>query len=366
MGAMTEMAPSPFGTGNVTEAEIEGAIEEVWGDENPRIIFNHKWQTQMGMPRSDPKEQDLWTASDGRMILTIQRGYLYNPFTKEHVKKSIPFGILPRRIQAVVNALVIRNPGLRDIPIGEDFTPFLRKQLGQAWGHGGAAGNIATAKEQFMRMLSSHYRYYAIGEKRGILYDPVKMIEACDFYYDREHGEQAPRMIRVTKPYLDSLYEKNGSAIPVDLNAILRISAPLDYDVYSWLTLRVYGLVRDGKAKSNAISNKSLRLQLGQSHVPQFKFNQDFRGAITRLRNNRVYPGMKIEETASGWVVYASRLAVQRNLFEGCAIPPATPVDDPSEDALPPTGEDYTELNLKTQTITKKIAGKTTVTSYSL
>jgi hypothetical protein len=204
-----------------------------------------------------------------------------------------------------------------------------------------------------MRMLASHYRYYAIGEKRGILYDPVKMIEACDFYYDKERGEQAPRMIRVSKPYLDSLYEKGARAVPVDLSAIVQITAPLDYDVYSWLTLRVYGLVRAGKVKSNPISNYALRLQLGQSHVPQFKFNQDFRDAIGRLRAKNVYPGMRVEETPTGWVVYASRLAVQGKLFEGC--------DAPLVD-VPPVGDDFSSLNLKTRTLTTKINGKVAVT----
>jgi hypothetical protein len=316
MGAITEMAPLPFGV-SPSDEELGALAQQVWGDDafdDPRIVFNHKWQTQIGMPMSEPGELDLWTRTDGRMVLTIQRGYIINPFTQKAVKMRIPFGIWPRREQAIINALVLRRKGLREIPVGEDFTPFLRKQLGKSYQMtGGATGNILAAKEQFMRMLASHYRYYVAREKSGVLYNPSRMIEACDFYYG-DDGEQAPRIIRVSQEYAESLYEKSHRAVPVDLDGLLKIRSPLAHDAYSWLTLRVFSLRK--KSVPVDIPDKALWRQFGWNYPEMRWFRRDFRKAIEFIQKE-VYRDLRIELTDKGWRLWPGKLAIQEKLFPG-------------------------------------------------
>jgi Plasmid encoded RepA protein len=315
MGAITEPARTPFGG---EDQQTLDDFEQFWGREaldNPMIGFNHYWNTSLGLPYRNPGMIDLWVRKDGNLIFTMRNGHAIKPDSDDMVLQGYPYGIWPRRLQAVINAEIVRSRGQREIYVGPGFTSYFRKKLGINM-TGGKTGSIARAKEQMVRMSSATYRFFVRGERSGFMYNPSSMIEKCGVYFDGEE-DHWPMVLVISQAYRDSLCTE-GNAVPVDINAMLRIEGAMEHDIYSWATRRVYG-VRPGKPIF--ISNESLKYQFGRSYGDPRDFRKDFRLAVHHIRKE-VYPELKLEEGNGGWKLSSSKLAVtERKFWRGYSEP---------------------------------------------
>ena len=318
MGAITERANHPLGLSMSDQESIDN-FENFWGREvldNPLIGFNHYWNTSIGSPFKDPGMIDLWVRKDGNRIFTIRNGHAIHPETDDLVLQGYPYGIWPRRLQAIINAQLIRNRGIRDIYVGPAFTPYLRARLGGIDMTGGKTGNIARAKDQMLRMSCSTYRFYIRGEQAGAMYNPAPMIERCGIYFG-EDAENWPLMLTISKPYAESICTE-GNAVPVDISALMRIKGPMEHDVYSWAVRRVFTVKPE---KPVPLSWPNMFEQFGKttylSRTAMQDFQKDFRACVLHLRKE-VYPDLKFEEKLGKWWLSSSKLAVpQRKYWRG-------------------------------------------------
>jgi hypothetical protein len=312
MGAITEAARDPLGLTFSDQQSIDD-FENFWGREvldNPLIGFNHYWNTSMGSPFKDPGMIDLWVRKDGNRIFTIRNGHAIHPKSEDLILQGYPFGLWPRRLQAIINAQIIRGKGVRDIYVGPAFTPYLRSRIGGIDMTGGKTGNIARAKEQMLRMSVATYRFYIRGEKGGAMYNPSPMIEKCGVYFG-EDAENWPMMLTVSKPYAESICTE-GNAVPVDIAALMKIKGPMEHDIYSWLVRRVFG-VQDRKPVPLTWGN--MYQQFGRTtYNTMYHFQHDFRSTITHLRKE-VYPDLKFEERGGKWWLSKSKLAVPEKKY---------------------------------------------------
>jgi hypothetical protein len=316
MGALTEKARDPLGLSFADQQSVD-EFEHFWGREvldNPMIGFNHHWSTSLGAPYKDPGMIDIWVRKDGNRIFTIRNGHAIHPTSDDLILQGYPYGLWPRRLQAIINAEIIRNKGARSIYVGPAFTPYFRHRLGGIDMTGGRTGNIARAKDQMLRMSVATYRFYIRGEQGGAMYNPSPMIEKCGVYFG-EDAENWPMHLLISQPYVDSLCLE-GNAVPVDISALMKIRGPMEHDVYSWSTRRVYGIKKGMKPVS--LSWKNMYGQFGRlSYGSLYHFQQDFRKVVTHLRKE-VYPGLNFEERGGVWWLSHSKLAVpERKYWNG-------------------------------------------------
>jgi hypothetical protein len=306
MGAITNKATAPFG-----EPMSVDEFEQFWGREvldNPMIGFNHYFNTAFGMPYKDPGNLELWVRKDGNMIFTLRNGHAIHPASDELVLQGYPYGLWPRRLQAVINAEIIRSKGATEIYVGPSFTPFFRKRLGIQM-TGGATGSIKRAKDQMQRMAVATYRFYNRGGRDGYMYNPTPMIERCGVYFG-DDDEHWPMILQISKAYRDSLCSE-GNAIPVDIRALLKIEGAMEHDVYSWVVRRVYS-IKPGKPVF--ISWNALWRQFGRTYSTLYPFQQDFRSIVGHIKCE-VYPDVKFSEIQGGWKLASSKLAVPERKF---------------------------------------------------
>jgi Plasmid encoded RepA protein len=309
MGALTEAAKSPLSC----DQTMLDRMEQIWGREaidNPRIGFSHYMHTSCFHPIRDPGiNYPVWVRKDGKLTLTIRNGVALHPVTGEAVLQGYPYGIWPRRIQALINAQIIRNPGSREIYVGMGFTPYIRKGL-RIQMTGGKNGSINRAKDQFMRLNAATFRFFMQDDKQGVMYNPAPMIERCGVYFS---GKETfwPMILLISQPYVESLCT-GGNAVPIDLDAMMLIEGALEHDFYTWVTRRVFG-IRAG-AKPVFISWENLKWQFGLGYADMYDFQKEIRGIVKHIKSV-VYRDLKIEEVRGGWNLYHSKLAVPGKQF---------------------------------------------------
>lgn len=314
-GPLSGPAPKPIGH---SDQEMYDRIEQLWGREvldNPRVGFNHYWHTSCGLPTRDPGNISLWERRDGQIIFTCQNGHAIHPETDEFIEQGYPFGIWPRRMQAVINTLILRSGGERELYVSSGFTPFFRKQLGNINMTGGKTGNIARAKIQFMRMNAAVYRYYMRDGRYCEMYNPSPMIERCGVFFGEK--DWWPTRIIISKPYRDSICAA-GAAVPIDMDAMMLIEGAMEHDVYSWVTRRVFS-IRAG-SKPQFISWSSMKYQFGRSYGEMDNFMRDFRVVVKHIKNY-IYRDLKISEVSGGWNLGHSKLAVRQKFWKGFTEP---------------------------------------------
>jgi hypothetical protein len=317
MGAITEAALPVFGPG--PSQEDVDRFEQLWGRDvmdNPRIGFNHLITTSCFLPRTDPGDIGMWQRRDGNLTMTMTRGPAMNPRTREVVLMGYPYGIWPRRFHSILNAEILRNKGARDIFCPAGFCGFFGPRLGgerirgsKALLTGGQNGNITMMKTQFGRLIAANFVFFLLNEHKISMLYPARLIESMDLWFQGEE-EFWPGVFRVSQLYVDNLLE---NAVPIDLNASACIRSSLEYDLYTWVTRRVYSLWERGEL-SVKISWGSLQFQFGKSIRSADAFKQDFRAAVAHLRGF-VYPDLNFRETRSGWELRRSKLAVEKRYW---------------------------------------------------
>lgn len=317
MGALTERF-YPLGRPSHPEPEIDAFTERIiqlWGREaveNPRIYFNHYWQTSIGLPTTDPGDVDHWKRRDNRLLFLLERGFMIHPVTQEAIRQGYPYGLWPRRLQAVINTLILRGSGDCRIYVGQEFRKFLHRHLGNGVTlSGGKNGTVAKAKDQFMRMSAAHYGYHIQSGIHGITYNPAPMIEQCGVFLNEANGDYWPQVIVISKSYRDSLCR---AAVPVDMDSLLRLDGTLEHDVYSWVSRRIFDIQND--PKTTFISWDSLRGQFGKNYSELKDFQKEFR----KTRNSiikKVYPDLRLREVTGGWSLAQSRLSVDKRYWGG-------------------------------------------------
>ena len=267
------------------------------------IGFNHQWNTSMGLPYKDPGMAEIWVRRMGTEFSLSATVAALHPLTEDLILQGYPCGLWPRRLQAIINAEIIRGRGNREIYVGPAFTPFFRTRLGGIHMTGGDTGSISKAKEQMLRLSSSTYRFYIRGEKGGAMYNPSPMIEKCGVYFG-DDAEHWPMRLIVSKAYAESICVE-GNAVPVDIAALMKIRGPMEHDTYSWLVRRVYGL-----KKPVPLTWANMFGQFGKLTYSAIKdFKPEFRHTVNHLRKE-VYPDVKFEEIRGVWWLSPSKLAV--------------------------------------------------------
>ena len=250
-----------------------------------RVTYSHSVMCQTSLPLKDHPDRREWKNQNGRSIVVIEAGQVYDPNKADMVKLGLPYGTKPRLILLDWNrqAILSRSP---DIEVEDTLYAFLRrlklpregrvynmikKQLAalaacqMTIGWTTDDGNGSTG---YGRIVSNMNVLFSKNEKQRILW---------------------PNTVTLSTDYFHSLMHH---AVPLDEGALylLRDSA-LELDLYAMLSERLH---RIPPGKPQFISWASLHAQYGEG----YKRVRDFRLRFLRHLTNvqAVYHEARIDE----------------------------------------------------------------------
>ena len=106
---MTDNNIIPFELGQKRERIVTGVGRLFDTDDPQQIIYSHSVMCQTSMPFKNEKGTERWEVRNGRSIMVIRAGEVYDPNKDVMVQLGLPYGTKPRLIlfdwnrQAVLN-----------------------------------------------------------------------------------------------------------------------------------------------------------------------------------------------------------------------------------------------------------------------
>ena len=250
-----------------------------------RITYSHSVMCQTSLPFKDQPDHREWKNQNGRAIVLVEAGQVYDPNRADMVKLGLPYGTKPRLILLDWNrqAILTQRP---DIEVEDTLYAFLRRLRfpteGRVYGMIkkqlaalaacqmtiGRTEDDGSGSTAYGRIVSNVNVLFSKNEKQRILW---------------------PNTVTLSADYFNSLMRH---AVPLDEEALylLRDSA-LELDLYAMLSERLH---RVPPNKPQFISWTSLHAQYGEG----YKRLRDFRSRFLRhLANVRaVYQEARMDE----------------------------------------------------------------------
>ena len=224
-----------------------------------------------------------------------------NPSTSEWIDQPLPYGGKPRALLAFV-ASYAKRYRVREIPLGDSLTDFVRNMAGSATG--GARGSLTLWRKQFAALAAATIRL-AVTEAGKATVKKMDIAEEIELWFAREPGQLSffPSSVTLTESYFELLQEH---AMPIDLGAFRALQHDaLALDVYLWLT---YRLPRVRQNAGRLISWQALHAQFGPNYSEVRMFRRYFRRALAKAI--KVYPGARLHDGKAGLIVKPSPPAV--------------------------------------------------------
>ena len=255
------------------------------GSEAKRITYSHSVLCQTSLPFKDQPATREWKNQNGRSIVLIEAGQVYDPNKTDMAKLGLPYGTKPRLILLDWNrqAILTQSP---DIEVEDTLYAFLRRlklptegrvysmikkqlaalaacQMTIGWTEDNGSGSTG-----YGRIVSNMNVLFSKNEKQRILW---------------------PNTVALSTDYFNSLMHH---AVPLNEGALylLRDSA-VELDLYAMLSERLH---RIPQSKPQFISWTSLHDQYGEG----YKRIRDFRARFLRHLANvqAVYRDARIDE----------------------------------------------------------------------
>jgi hypothetical protein len=268
------------------------AAEEIWG-ESKDIKYLHTVLAQCGLPYRQPT-RDLrdYIKPNGNVTLVMTAGYLEDPHTRQLVLQGLPYGAKPRLllIHLCTQAVLTKS---HVIDVGDSMSAFMR-DLGLSVS-GGKTGSIGQFKEQLNRLAAARMQLLFHDADKTSLRNPSPPIERYDLWFPKSPDQRVlwDSTATLSRPFFDNLIQ---NAVPLDSRAIRELQqSPMALDMYTWLAQRLF---RIPNHKPVPISWFALQRQFGPEHRSKYKFRDDFKEALDKIKN--VYKGARVELTHNG------------------------------------------------------------------
>jgi Plasmid encoded RepA protein len=234
----------------------------------------------------------------GRAILSLEAGKIYNPYTQNLDKVGLPYGAQARLILSYINTQAVKSQS-PVIDVEDSMTAFI-KRIGLSTD----GMTIKRAKEQLKRLSGTRMSIgFLVDEenKRGIQTN-LNLIQSFDIWLPEDDSQKIlwTSTVRLSDDYFNSLV---NHAIPLDERALAALSNnALALDIYSWLSQRLH---RIQKGSPDFVPWQALKEQFGEGYNEMFKFKQKFRQTLQIVQNQ--YKDAKLEEDKNkGFLLYNS------------------------------------------------------------
>ncbi|BAF40022.1 replicase [Bifidobacterium adolescentis ATCC 15703] len=201
--------------------------------------------------------------------------------------ECMPYGKLPRNLDAIVATLILTNDSSWDTSsrkwvIGKSFYEFAEHRLGITRG----GNQYRRLRNQFNYWLRTAYTITNLGEDQIDSGGQFVVAEAWHVpWVDAEEWAQHPEdkecWIQFSEMFVKKVVKENP--VPVDfrvLRELNKIKSPLSLDIYLWLNRRMSYL-----RQPSLVTWEQLRGQFGSSAQTMKKFKQTFKAALVHVRD---------------------------------------------------------------------------------
>ncbi|MBB5331872.1 replication protein RepA [Tunturiibacter gelidoferens] len=278
------------GDGSIMRRWVD--VEAIFGPESEDPSYLHVVMAQCGLPYRDPKGLPFYKRSNGHAELAITPGLLWNPNTRQSELQGIPYGPKARLItlHLCTEAVLKRSPV---ISVKESMSAFMQ-DMGIAVS-GGKTGSIGGFKEQLNRLSAARVQFFLHNEEKVLMVNPAPMIHKHELWFPKNPKQQTlwPSEVTLSSEFYDALIHHAVPLAPYAIRALQQSAMALD--VYFWLAHR---LCRIPHYQVSRISWFALQRQLGSEYVDPYKFRQDFREALAKVKV--VYREAKVSFDSNG------------------------------------------------------------------
>jgi hypothetical protein len=261
---------------------VEAAVQR-YGD----IGFMPHFAAQTSLPYTDPGPINVWSRENGIACLSVQPWLEVRKNvdgTREVINHGIPSGSVPRLILAYMGWWVVTRK-TREVPIGEDFSSFMRL-LGYVpkWGKGETNETVAAQLERLATCRISYSedpdptRRHKIKAMMSNFTD-ISLVKRVENFWlpswrEGQHELWTP-VLTLTEDAFESF---KTECVPTNLQTLKRLKkSPLKLDIYTWLSPRLFR-IRPGSTAD--VSYDLLALQFGSRFKDPHEFQKAFDGAL--------------------------------------------------------------------------------------
>ena len=255
------------------------------GDEAQRVTYSHSVMCQTSLPLKNHPDVREWRNQNGRSIVVIEAGQIYDPNKADMVKLGLPYGTKPRLILLDWNrqAIMSQSP---EIEVEDTLYAFLRRLKLPTEGR---VYNMT--KKQLAALAACQMTIGWTGDEGSGSTGYGRIVNNMNVLFSKNEKQRIlwPNTVILSTDYFNSLMHH---AVPLDEGALhlLRDSA-LELDLYAMLSERLH---RIPLHKPQYVSWSSLHAQYGEG----YKRMRDFRSRFLRHLANvqTVYRDARIEE----------------------------------------------------------------------
>lgn len=255
--------------------------------------FIHKGLTLCTMPYKDIKGGNEYTRSNGNVTLTI--------ISPKAI--GIPYGSIPRLLYIYISTEAVKTKQ-REILLGRSLGEFM-ENLGLHKSSGGKRGDITRLYNQIKRLFASRIQI-SYEHKNIFALRNIDIAEGLSLWHPKDHRQLSlwGNHITLNESFFKEITE---APVPLDLRAVKAFkSAPLELDLYFWLSHRLYSLKRP-----TIIPYPLLKLQFGAQYKRDRAFKENFLKALKNVQY--VWQSLKITADKDGLRIHPSKLPIDRH-----------------------------------------------------
>ena len=265
---------------------LSGAVQLAEdADEAQRITYSHSVMCQTSLPLKDQPGTREWKNQNGRSVVLIEAGQVYDPSLADMVKVGLPYGTKPRLILLDWNRQAILNQSA-DIPVESTLYAFLRRLK---FPREGRVYNMI--KKQFTALAACQMTIGRTESDGSGTTGYGRIIRGMNILFVKDDRQRIlwPNTVTLSSEYFASLVRH---AVPLDEGALylLRDSA-VELDLYAMLAERLH---RIPHAKPQFLPWTILHAKYGEAYKRLREFRKRFLRHLANVR--AVYPDAHIEE----------------------------------------------------------------------
>lgn len=286
--------------GSYADKLIDAAVDIRMNPEAVERSYMARQLVQCTLPHSDPGDVSVWTRTNGALTLAIR------PYVDLKTHKTLyPYGSIPRLLLfwLVTEATQKKT---RRIRLGHSLDAFMREIGLNPRTGGGKRGDAARLHEQMTRLFGALISFHD-ERAHSVSWVNMPVTRAGTLWWDPARSQQDNLWESWIELGEDFYAAITAAPVPVDMRALRALKrSPLALDLYAWLTYTAYSASR--KNKPRVVPWEGLHGQMGAEYAQLRDFKIRANMALKKIQ--LVYPGLKVESTATALVIHPSRTAI--------------------------------------------------------
>ena len=313
-----------FELGAKRERIVAGVGQLFDTDEPQKITYSQSVMCQTSLPFTDQHSVERWENRNGKSIVVIRAGEIYDPKKDAMVQLGLPYGTKPRLILLDWNRQVILTQS-PTIEVEDTLYAFLKRLRLPTEGR-----VYSMTKKQLAALAACQMTVGRMQEDGKGTTGYGRIVSSLDVLFAKDENQRIlwPNTVTLSNDYFNSLMVH---AVPLDEGALYLLKdSALELDLYAMLSERLHRIPHN---KPQFIPWASLHAQYGGGYKRIRAFRDKFLSHLLNVQ--AVYHDARIEEIKSnsgmsrGLLLRSSKPPVRKLMVQNSDL---KTVDKPVED----------------------------------